>query len=70
MYQGYEQTCHNMAFDLGFSLTEIEGIVYEDSTGELSPVCIPTGDRSLWFETWLELKNRIAQSDFRFKKYK
>ena len=58
-----------MAFDLGIQLKEEDGVVYEDIEDEWSPVCIPTGDDSMWFETWLKMKERIMASDFRFKNY-
>lgn len=58
-----------MAFDLGFKLKEIDGVVHENSSGDWLPICIPTGDNSMWFETWLEMKKKIAESNFRFKDY-
>lgn len=58
-----------MVFDLDLEMVELDGVVYENKDGEWVAICIPTRASKLWYETWLEMKKRIDNSDFRFKNY-
>lgn len=65
----YQEMCQNMAFDLKIKLLEKDDILYEIIDGIEHEVCNPTNQKTLWFEAWLILRERIKDSDFRFKNY-